>query len=69
MARQCKLILPASKDAIDFTAMMIDPPVSELPPKMLSHPEAFLGPVTIRLEEGVSAAPICANARALAAAT
>lgn len=69
MARQGKLILPAPEDAVEFAAVIVDPPVSEQPPKMLSRPEIVLGPVTIRLEEGASATRIAAIARALAAAT
>ncbi|MBY3517442.1 transposase [Rhizobium laguerreae] len=45
MARQGKLILPAPEDAVEFAAVIVDPPVSELPPKMLSRPEIVLGPV------------------------
>ncbi len=62
MARQGKLILPAPEDAIEFAAVIVDPPNSELPPKMLSRPEIVLGPVAIRLEEGASAARIAAIA-------
>lgn len=69
MARQGKLILPAPEDALEFAAVIVDPPVSELPPKMLSRPEIIVGPVTIRLEEGASASRIASIARALAAAT
>jgi hypothetical protein len=38
-------------------------PVSEPPPKTVSRPEIVLGPMTIRLEEGASAARIAAIAR------
>lgn len=69
MARQGKLILPAPEDALEFAAVMVDPPVSELPPKAICRPEIVVGSVTIRLEEGASAARIAAIARALAAAT
>ena len=69
MARQGKLILPAPQDAVEFAAVIVDPPVSEPPPKAVARPEIVLGPVTIRLEEGSSVARIAAIARALAAAT
>lgn len=69
MARQGKLILPAPEDALEFAAMIVDPPVSEPPPKTVGRPEIVLGPVTIRLEEGASVARIAAIARSLAAAT
>ena len=69
MARQGKLILPAPQDAVEFAAVIVDPPVSEPTPKAVGHPEIVLGPVTIRLEEGASVARIAAIARALAAAT
>lgn len=69
MARQGKLILPAPEDAVEFAAVIVDPPVSEPPTKSVSRPEIIIGPVTIRLEEGASASRIAAIARALAAAT
>lgn len=69
MARQGKLTLPAPEDAMEFAAVIIDPLVSEPPPKAIGRPEIVVGPVTIRLEEGASAARIAAIARALAAAT
>ncbi|WP_429125529.1 hypothetical protein [Ensifer sp. 4252] len=65
--RQGKLVLPAPEDAIEFAAVIIDPPVSEQPIKEVSRPEIVVGPVTIRLEEGASVARIAAIARALAA--
>ncbi|MGF6174363.1 hypothetical protein ABIE33_002668 [Ensifer sp. 4252] len=67
MVRQGKLVLPAPEDAIEFAAVIIDPPVSEQPIKEVSRPEIVVGPVTIRLEEGASVARIAAIARALAA--
>ncbi|TCP74450.1 transposase [Rhizobium sp. PP-CC-2G-626] len=69
MARQGKLILPAPEDAVEFAAVIVDPLVSEPPPKVIGRPEIVLGPVTIRLEEGASTARIAAIARALAATT
>ncbi|MFK3781560.1 IS66-like element accessory protein TnpA [Agrobacterium sp. NPDC089420] len=69
MARQGKLILPAPEDAVEFAAVIVDPPVSELSPKAVGRPEIVVGQVTIRLEEGASATRIAAIARVLAAAT
>ncbi|MDQ0457747.1 IS66-like element accessory protein TnpA [Rhizobium paknamense] len=69
MARQGKLMLPAPEDAVEFAAVIVDPPVSEHPPKMLDRPEIIVGPVTIRLEEDASAARIAAITRALMAET
>jgi len=63
MARQGKLVLPAPEDAVEFAAVIVDPPVSET---KASRPEIIVGSVTIRLEEGASAARIAAVARALA---
>ena len=64
MARQGKLVLPAPEDAVEFAAMIVDPPLSEPPTKKVSRPEIIVGAVTIRLEEGASAARIAAVARA-----
>ncbi|WP_245445482.1 IS66-like element accessory protein TnpA (plasmid) [Agrobacterium rosae] len=69
MARQGKLILPAPEDAVEFAAVIVDPPVLEPPPKAVGRTEIVVGPVTIRLEEGASAARIAAIARALVATT
>ena len=70
MARQGKLILPAPEDAVEFAAMVVEPPSPEpLTVKTATRAEIIVGPVTIRLEEGASAARIAAIARALAAAT
>ncbi|WP_244432266.1 transposase [Rhizobium leguminosarum] len=69
MARQGKLVLPAPEDAVEFAAVIVDPPVSEPPPKAIGRPEIVVGSVTIRLEEGASASRIAAIARALAAGT
>ncbi|WP_259671361.1 MULTISPECIES: hypothetical protein [unclassified Rhizobium] len=66
MARQGKLVLPAPEDAVEFAAVIIDPPASEPPIKKASRPEIIIGSVTIRLEEGASAARIAAVARACA---
>ncbi|MBY5363691.1 transposase [Rhizobium leguminosarum] len=66
MARQGKLVLPAPEDAIEFAAVVVDPPVVEPPVKKASRPEIIIGSVTIRLEEGASAARIAAVARACA---
>ncbi|WP_245304437.1 IS66-like element accessory protein TnpA [Rhizobium aethiopicum] len=66
MARQGKLVLPAPEDAVEFAAVIVDKAVSKPPIKKTSRPEIIVGSVTIRLEEGVSAARIAAVARALA---
>ncbi|WP_260691935.1 hypothetical protein [Rhizobium laguerreae] len=65
MARQGKLVLPAPEDAVEFAAVIVDPPVSETQIKKASRPEIIVGSVTIRLEEGASAARIAAVARTL----
>ncbi|MFC3967607.1 transposase, partial [Rhizobium lemnae] len=49
MARQGKLILPASEDAVEFAAVIVDPPVSEPPPKVVGRAEIVHGQVIIRL--------------------
>ncbi|WP_287304014.1 transposase [Mesorhizobium sp.] len=70
LARQGKLVLPAPEDAVEFAAMVIDTPAPEPPTaKQSSRAEIVVGPVTIRLEEGASAARIATIARALAATT
>jgi transposase len=66
MAREGKLVLPAPVDTVEFAAVVIDPPVAELPIKKSSRPEIIIGGVTIRLEEGASAARIADVARACA---
>ncbi|MFC3076451.1 transposase, partial [Shinella pollutisoli] len=70
MARQGKLVLPEPEDAVEFAAMVVEPPLP-VPSKVkaVSRAEIVVGPVTIRLEEGASATRIAAIARALAAAT
>ena len=68
MARQGKLVLPAPEDAIEFAAMIIDTPVAEPGIKEVTCPEIIVGRVTIRLEEGASAARIAAVARGLTSA-
>jgi len=68
LARQGKLVLPEPVDAVEFAAMVVEPPAQEPPTvKAVSRAEIVVGPVTIRLEEGASAARIAAIARALAA--
>ncbi|MBB3564341.1 transposase [Rhizobium sp. BK512] len=64
MARQGKLVLPAPEDAVEFAAVIVDSPVREPSIKEVSRPEIIVGAVTIRLEEGASAARIAAVARA-----
>ncbi|SCW61387.1 Transposase [Rhizobium mongolense subsp. loessense] len=39
MARQGKLVLPAPEDAVEFAAVIVNPPVSEPPIKRASRPE------------------------------
>ncbi|MGO8049833.1 transposase [Rhizobium leguminosarum] len=65
MARQGKLVLPAPENAVEFAAVVVDPPVLE-PLIKTSRPEIIVGSVTIRLEEGASAARSAAVARACA---
>jgi transposase len=70
LARQGKLVLPEPEDAVEFAAMVVEMPAPEPPAaRQISRVEIVVGPVTIRLEEGASAARIAAIARALAAAT
>ena len=70
LARQGKLVLPEPEDVVEFAAMVVEMPAPEPPTaKAVSRAEIVVGPVTIRLEEGASAARIAAIARALAAAT
>lgn len=66
MARQGKLVLPASEGAVEFAAVVVDPPIAEPPVKKASRPEIIVGAVTIRLEEGASVSRIAAVARACA---
>jgi transposase len=70
LARQGKLVLPEPEDAVEFAAMVVEPPLPEPPTvKAATCAEIVIGPVTIRLEEGASASRIAAIARALAVAT
>jgi len=66
MARQGKLVLPAPEDPLDFAAVIIDPSAVEPHIKEANRPEIIVGSVTIRMEEGASAARIAAVARACA---
>ncbi len=67
LARQGKLTLPAPQDTVEFAAMVVETLTPEPPTaKAVSRAEIVVGPVTIRLEEGASAARIAAIARALA---
>ncbi|NKL85660.1 IS66-like element accessory protein TnpA [Rhizobium leguminosarum] len=73
LARQGKLVLPSPDDPVEFAAMVVETPAridtSEPPAtKSISRAEIVVGQVTIRLEEGASAARIAAIARALAVA-
>lgn len=67
MARQGKLVLTAPEDAMEFAAMVVETTAAERPIKDVGRPEIVVGPMTIRLEEGASAARIVAVARAFAA--
>ncbi|MDI6838757.1 MAG: transposase [Rhizobiaceae bacterium] len=70
LARQGKLVLPAPEDAVEFAAVVVETPAPEpLAAKAVSRAEIIVGAITIRLEEGASAARIAAIARAMAAAT
>jgi transposase len=70
LAREGKLVLPAPEDAVEFAAMVVETPAPEpTAVKAVSRAEIVVGPVTIRLEEGASAARIAAIARALTATT
>ncbi|MBY2905738.1 IS66-like element accessory protein TnpA [Rhizobium leguminosarum] len=70
LARQGKLVVPEPEDAVEFAAMVVEMPAPKpSTAKAVSRAEIVVGPVTIRLEEGASAARIAAIARALAAAT
>ncbi|MBX5013884.1 transposase [Rhizobium lentis] len=73
LARQGKLVLPSPDDPVEFAAMVVETSAridtSEPPAtKSISRAEIVVGQVTIRLEEGASAARIAAIARALAVA-
>ncbi len=48
----------------EVAAVIVDPPVAEPPIKKASRPEIIVGGVTIRLEDGASAARIAAVVRA-----
>lgn len=67
MARQGKLVLPAPEDMVEFAGMVVETTAVEPPIRQVTRPEITVGPVTIRLEEGASAARIVAIARALTA--
>jgi transposase len=67
MARHGKLILPAPEDAVEFAAMVVETSEAERPVREVTRPEIIVGSVTIRLEEGASAARIVAVARSFAA--
>ena len=69
LARQGKLVLPAPEDAVEFAAVVVEASVAAPPAREVSRPEIIFGSVTIRLEEGASAARVAAVARALAASS
>ncbi|MDF1607700.1 hypothetical protein PZ897_05875 [Hoeflea sp. YIM 152468] len=58
--------MPAPEDAMEFAAMVVETPAAEPPIRETNRREIIVGPVTIRLEEGASAARVVAAARALA---
>ncbi|PCK83263.1 MULTISPECIES: transposase [Rhizobium] len=61
LARQGKLVLPEPEDAVEFAAIVVETPAPEPPAaKQTSRAEIVVGSVTIRLEEGASAARIAA---------
>lgn len=62
LARQGKLVLPTPEDAVVISAAKVKAPVKDV-----SRTEIVVGPVTIRLVEGASAAQIVAVADAFAA--
>jgi len=66
MARQGKLVLPSPKDAVEFAAVIVDPPDLEPLTRESDHTEIIVGSVTIGLEDGASATRIAAVARACA---
>lgn len=69
LARQGKLVLPEPRDAVEFAALIVDTPAPEPPSvRPVCRTEIVVDPLTIRLEEGASAARIAAITRALAAA-
>lgn len=51
---------------MEFAAVVVDPPLPKLPTKEVGRPEIIVGCVTIRLEEGASAARTAAVVRACA---
>lgn len=74
LARRGQLVLPAPDGEAEFAAMIVAPPTADLALTEVgcsevgvSRPEIIVGSVTIRLEEGASAARIVAIARSLAA--
>ncbi|MCJ2876014.1 transposase [Rhizobium pusense] len=67
MARHGKLVLPPSEDAAEFVAVVVETCDAVPQIREVSRPEIIVGPVTIHLEEGASAARITAVAGTLAA--
>ncbi|WP_197434720.1 hypothetical protein [Agrobacterium vitis] len=68
LAPQGKLVLPEPVDAVEFAAMVVETSGPEPPiVKAVSRAEIVVGVVTIRLEEGASAARTAAIAGILAA--
>jgi len=61
LARRGKLVLPAPEDAVEFATLMVAPvdeALAAAEPAVAAGPEVVVGPVTIRLEAGASAARI-----------
>jgi transposase len=72
MARNGKLVLPAPEDPMEFATLMVAPvdgQVAAAEPAASAGPEVVVGPVTIRLEPGASAARIASVVHALMAAS
>ncbi len=66
MAWQGKLVLPAPEDAVEFAAVIVDPPRSEVADQGHRPPRDHRRLRHLRLEEGASVARIAAVARACA---
>jgi len=64
MARNGKLVLPAPEDAVEFATLMVASVDDQV---AAAGPEVVVGPVTIRLEAGASAARIASVVHALMA--
>ena len=67
LARKGKLVLPAPRDAVEFSAVVVAPPDCSAPLSETTGPEITVGAVMIRLEPGAPAERIAAIVCALAA--